>query len=113
MYLPIRIGDVIHAADIFGRCDDVLSARRWNSRLYSIAVNAVGGGDDVLPTRYPCCSGWSTWQFPRCCTSGARCMPFRLSTLLTELRAHLTEKVAAVSSPDRTSGEKWTKCRAL
>ena len=32
-------------------------------------------------------------------------MPFRLSTLLTELRAHLTEKVAAVSIPDLTSGE--------
>ena len=40
-------------------------------------------------------------------------MPFRLSTLLTALRAHLTEKVAAVSSPDRTGGEECTKCRAL
>ena len=38
MYLPIRIGDVIHAADIFGRCDDVLSARRWNSRLYLLRM---------------------------------------------------------------------------
>ena len=38
-------------------------------------------------------------------------MPFRLSTLLTALRAHLTEKVAVVSSPNRRGGEECTRCR--
>ena len=59
-----------------GAVDDVLSARRWNSML--------GDGDDVLPTRYPRCEGWTTWQFPRyrkVPAAGKMCIRYRASTV--------------------------------